>query len=341
MVNRQETPLPAPYPAMPAYTYAIDSDTDVEGYAFFGQGSYRFFDKLKLTLGLRYDHEDKHFKSRQYTTPDLSMYGMQPSEVDTDAGWNEWLPKFSIDYTWRAGLMTYASVARGYKSGGFNSLAPAEDMSYGPEYTTNFEVGLKSAWLQKRLILNLALFHIDWTDQQIEQQAYPEAITKNAGKSTSQGFELEMAALPLQGLQLSLGFGYVDASFDDYTDDVLDSTTGAKIGTVDYAGKKIPNVPEYTYNLAAQYRNPQGFFARASLNGVGPFYYDAANTEQESAYEIVNAKIGWEWEHLQVYLWGKNLLDAEYATRAFEMSGTWYGRAGDPPTYGITLQGSF
>lgn len=338
---RQPTPLPPPFPAIPPYSWIRKSDTDINGYALFGQGSYRFFDKLRVTLGLRYDHEDKDFNAKLYYDPDLSMYGMTPVSVKDDASWNEWLPKFSMDYTFRPGLMTYGSVSRGYKSGGFNTLAPASEMSYDPEYTTNYEVGLKSSWFDNRFILNLALFHIDWTDQQIEQQSYPEAITRNAGKSTSQGFEVEMAAVPLQGLHLSFGLGYVDATFDEYTDDIIDPSTGAKIGTVDYAGNKIPNVPEYTYNLAAQYRGAKGFFARASLNGVGSFYWNSANTEKQSAYETVNAKVGWEWEHIQVYLWGKNLFDENYATRAFDFYGTWYGRAGDPLTYGVTLQGRF
>ena len=341
MSMRQPTPLPPPLPPMPPFSWIRKSDTDINGYAFFGQGAYRFFDKLKVTLGLRYDHEDKDFSAKQYYDPDLSMFGMTPISVKDDAAWNEWLPKFSVDYTFRQGLMTYASVARGYKSGGFNTLAPASEMSYDPEYTTNYEVGLKSAWLDNRFILNLSVFHIDWSDQQIEQQSYPESITRNAGKSTSQGFELEMAAIPLRGLHLSCGLGYVDATFDEYTDDIIDPSTGAKTGTVDYAGNRIPNVPEYTFNLAAQYRGAEGFFARASLNGVGPFYWDTANSQEQSAYQLVNAKVGWEWERIQFYFWGKNVFDENYATRAFEMGGTWFGRAGDPQTYGVTLQGRF
>lgn len=326
---------------LPPFTYMISSDVDVNGYALFGQCSYRFFDALRFTLGLRYDHEDKEFNSKQYYSPDLSAYGMTPTHEAADASWNELLPKFSVDYTFRKGLMAYASVAKGYKSGGFNSLAPASYKSYDPEYTTNYEVGLKSSWTDDRLVINLALFHIDWTDQQIEQQAYPQAITKNAGESTSQGLEIEMAAKPMRGLELSAGFGYVQASFDDYTDDILDGATGQKIGQVDYAGNDIPNVPEYTFNLAAQYNSPRGLFARVSLYGVGPFYWDAANTQKEDAYETVDAKLGWEWERLRLYLWGKNLFDKDYVTRAFELEGVWYGRAGDPATYGITLEGRF
>jgi iron complex outermembrane receptor protein len=308
----------------------------------FGQGSYRLWDKLRVTLGLRFDHEDKDFTYDQYYLPDFSAYGITPVHEEADVSWDEFLPKLSVDYTFWPGLVTYASVSRGYKSGGFNTIAPEGHLSYDPEYTTNYEAGLKSVWAEGRLLVNLALFHIDWTDQQIEQQAYPQAITKNAGESTSQGFEIEMVAKPLYGLELSGGFGYVRATFDDYTDDVLDTTTGEKIGTVDYSGNDIPNVPEYTFNLAMQYRSPQGLFARVTLYGVGPIYWDSANTHKQDAYEIVDARLGWEWEHLQVYLWGKNIFDKTYATRAFEMDdGVWYGRAGDPATFGITLQGRF
>ena len=59
-------------------------------------------------------------------------------------------------------------------------------------------------------------------------------------------------------------------------------------------------------------------------------HWDAENTKKQGAYQTVNAKLGYEGEHYELYLWGKNLFDAVYVTRAFKMNNTWYGRAGDP-----------
>jgi iron complex outermembrane receptor protein len=329
---------------MPAFKNYTNDVTDTKGYAFFGQGTYTFFEKLGVTAGLRYDHETKDFKYNEHYDPDLSMFGMLPRSVDTDATFKEWLPKFAVDYRWTPNLMTYASVARGYKSGGFNSIAPsAADMVFDPEYTWNYELGIKSSWMDNRLSINLAGFYIDWKDQQVEQQLYPEAIIRNAAESTSKGFEVEVLARPATGLEFIAGFGYTDAKFEDYTDDVLDPMTGAKIGEVSYDDKRIPNTARYTYNLSAQYRHINGLFSRVDLLGTGDYYYDLANTEKQSSYQLVNARLGYEMEHFEVYLWAKNLFDEEYVTRAFEISdlGGYFGRAGDPRRFGIMLTARF
>ncbi len=208
-------------------------------------------------------------------------------------------------------------------------------------------MGIKSAWLDKRLIFNLSAFYIDWKDQQVLLQSGPTEVTvKNAAESTSKGFELEVKARPITGLQFSAGFGYTDVEFDDYKDSIFDldptsPTYGQKIGEVDYSGKKNTYVPEYTYNLAVQYRHTNGLFARIGLQGIGDFYYDLANTEKENAYELVNARLGYEMKNFEIYLWAKNLFDEEYATRAFDYGGYYVGRAGDPRTFGITLNGRF
>ena len=331
-----------PY-GIPPFQNITDSTTDTKGYALFGQATYTLFEKLGLTAGLRYDHDKKEFEFDNYYDQDLSMFGMLPQSAKKDEDFDAWLPKFAVDYKWTPRLMTYAGVDRGYKSGGFNTVSTFAGEPFDPEYTWNYELGIKSSWLDNRLFVNLAGFYIDWTDQQVQQQLYPEFIIKNAAESTSKGFEVEITARPATGLELIGGFGYTDAKFDDYTDDVLDPTTGAKIGEVRYDGERVPNAPKYTYNMAAQYRFTNGLFSRVELLGVGDFYYDSANTEKQGAYQFINARFGYETEHFDIILWAKNLFDEEYVTRAFEMAslGGYFGRAGDPRTFGIMLTARF
>jgi iron complex outermembrane receptor protein len=287
---------------------------DTEGHAFFGQATYTLFEKLGLTAGLRYDHEEKDFDGKLYYDQDLSAWGMLPVTREGEKTFEEWLPKFVIDYSCTSDLMN------------------------DPEYSWNYELGLKSSWLDNRFIFNTALFYIDWRDQQIMQLlSANDWVIKNAGESHSQGFEVELLARPITGLELTAGFGYTDAKYDDYKD---------PLAGANYDDKRISNVPEYTYNLAAQYRYASGLFARVDLLGVGNSYYDDVNTQTEDAYEIVNTRLGYEGEYkgfgFDVYVWVKNLFDKEYATRAFDMGGgNWFGRGGDPQTFGITLTGRF
>jgi|LGOV01.1.fsa_nt_gb iron complex outermembrane receptor protein len=314
------------------------SELDVRGHAIFGQATYTLFEKLGITAGLRYDYEEKENKWQRY----MEMMGMRipVAELETDANWTEWMPKFAVDYRWTPKLMAYVSVAKGYKSGGFNyAVDTTSDVSYDPEYSWNYEVGIKSSWLDNRLIANLAAFYIDSTDRQVGQIsaiAANQVIIRNAAETYSQGFELELVARPAAGLDFIAGFGYTEAKYDDYKDPVIGTS---------YDDNLIPVVPEYTYNLAVQYRHPTGLFGRVDLQGIGDMYWDNANTQKEDAHEIVNARLGYEGEYkgfgFDMYLWAKNLFDEEYADGVFAYLGDLVGSAGDPQTFGITLTARF
>ena len=273
------------------------------------------------------------------------MFGMPATTVEPDdEDFDEWLPKFAFAYRWTPDLMTYANITKGYTRGGFNIFGATSTagIPYDSEYSWNYEVGLKSIWLDKRLTLNIAAFYIDWKDQQVIQRTSPtEAIFKNAAESSSKGFEVEALARPLTGVELTAGFGYTDVEFDEFTDSIFDPVTGVKIGETDFSGKKNAFVPEYTYNLGIQYRTMNGFFGRVDLLGVGNAYFDFANTEKQGAHELVNARLGYEQEHFQIYLWAKNLFDKEYVSRAFAYGDIFVGRAGEPQAFGVTLTARF
>jgi iron complex outermembrane receptor protein len=164
------------------------------------------------------------------------------------------------------------------------------------------------------------------------------------------GFEIDALARPVRGLEIVAGFGYLDAKFDEFTEPVYDPMTGEKTGEKSYKDKKLEAAPEYSYNLAVQYRYPlfnsNTLFSRLELQGVGDFYWDFDNEKKESSYEIVNAKLGYEGEYkgygFDLYLWAKNIFDEKYSTSAWgsDQMG-WFARAGDPQTFGVTLTWRF
>ncbi len=322
------------------------SDLTTWGVAVFGQGTYTLFDKLDVTAGLRYDYE----KSSMDHVMAMESGGMNLGGTSLDESKHNgaWLPKFQLGYRWTPELMIYAGVSRGYRSGGFNTghIEPG-DASFDPEYSWNYEVGVKSTWLDNRLILNAAAFYIDLRDQQVVQ-LLPNAdtIIRNAGKSRSMGFEVESRALLGEGLSLEAGLGYTAAKYITYED---------PLAGMDYSKKTTPLAPEYTYNLALQYRRPvldkfQVFgyqsplsaFARAEVNGIGPFYWNDANTLKQDAYHLVNMSLGLETENFDLLLWARNIFDTKYEVVAFEFPGSSpLGQAGDPLTFGVTLRARF
>jgi iron complex outermembrane receptor protein len=315
---------------MPAWGQKRVTEIDIQGHAVFGQGTYTFFDRLHLTAGLRYDHLDLE-GSEEWT-----FFGIQ-QKFDKDLDYSEVLPKASIAFDFTDDIMSYATVSKGYLAGGYNYafVTNNNNFTYDPEYTWNYEAGIKTAWLANRLMANAAVFYIDIKDKQVSewlQGGGPfDRMVSNAAKAHSQGIELELQARPLKGLDLFGGVGYIEAKIDDWTSLEADGTT------YDYKDKYLIFAPKYTYNAGAQYRHETGFFGRADILGVNDFYTDAKNDVKIDSYELVNLRLGFESENFDIVFWGKNVFDREYAANMNNWGGATLIQEGEPRMFGATV----
>jgi iron complex outermembrane receptor protein len=308
----------------PTYT-TLDTDT----YAIFGQTGYTFFDKLTLTAGLRYDRDKKE---TDYYHQGFTIFGMPPTSYKDSDTWEAWSPKFIADYRWTPSVLTYVSAAKGYRAGGYAPYGAdtAENAKFDPEYAWSYEAGLKTNWLDNRIMINAAAFYTKVKDFQIYRlNELLQPTYTNAPKVTLQGFEAELLARPLKGMDIMASFGYLDTEFDEYKDPFNPA------GPKDYKGNKIPLSPEYTASLAAQYRLPCGLFARVEGNWLGDTYFDEANTNKQDAYLITNGKIGYETEYFDIYGFVNNISDKEYYTIIMDFPGQKIGAIGDPRTFGV------
>ncbi len=308
------------------------ADIDTKGYAVFGQGTYTLFDDLHLTAGLRFDHQDLegdvYDPARNVTCND-------------DLRYDELLPKFTASYDLSEAAMVYASASKGYMTGGFNVLLkPTQDtFTYDPEYTWNYETGVKTTWFDGKLMANMSVFYIDIKDKQVMNIINPatrDYTISNAAKAHSQGFELQFQANPVRDLDLFGGFGYADATFDDYR--VMGwnpDYTGLVMNNFD--GNSMPYAPKYTYNVGAHYRFSMGVYARAELFGTDKFYGEAANLSEQKAYELVNFRIGYQWKGFDLCLWVDNVFDTEYLTTLNWQKNGIVGVDGPPRTLGAKL----
>jgi len=266
-------------------------------YAGYAHVGYDITRDLKILGGLRLEYQRLEFKS-SLLTEDLSDH------------WINLSPKLGLQYTFTPGVMGYATVSQGYRPGGFNDRATNPTyQTYDPETLWSYEAGLKNTLLDNRLLLNVAVFYMDIADKQVEEHVNSNTYyLTNAGKATSMGAELDFTALVTEGLTLNGGIGYTHAEFDEFTD-----------AKGDYKGKRLPYAPEYTYNVGAQYRMQNGFYVRGDVVGYSKTYFDKTNTSYRNPYVLVNAKIGYEMEHLDLYLYGKNIFDTKYDVK------NWYG----------------
>lgn len=304
---------------------SITTEFENVGYALFGQASYTFFERLKLTGGLRYDILESEGEQR--------WKGMNSYKADVDHG--ELLPKAALSFDLTDEVMLYATVARGLLAGGYD-YAFAQDsksLTFDLESTWNYEIGAKSSWLDRALLLNIAAFYIDIKDKQVQEYLAGPAVRNitNAASASSTGLEVELSARPAKGWSLFGGFGYAVATVEDW---VSDEMTG---GSYDYGGKRLPFAPEYTFNLGAQYDHSSGLYARADVLGVGDFYCDIKNESKVSGYATLNLRLGYKGESFELSAWGKNILNKEYLTSKSYYFGGNIAEEGEPRSIGLSL----
>jgi len=315
---------------VPGETLNQKSETKTIGTAVFGEINKKF-NNFKLTAGLRYDREKKEFDYTQTGIGGvgmLSMMGYPNQDGSGSKTFDAWLPKISLMYEKNDHFIPYITISKGFKSGGFNDKEKM-GTTYDPEFTTNYELGFKSYF--DNFVINGAIFNIKWDDMQVEVPVAgaTSQYTDNASEATSKGLELELEYIPTDELSFNLGASKIDAKYDSYTS-----------GNIVYDGKRIIDVPQTTVNVGARYRALNGYYIGANYSHFGKVYFDKENTKSQS-YGVTNLKIGYEKENFDIYLYGSNIFDKEYKTRAFAVNGSWYARAGSPRTVGVNLRYRF
>ena len=318
------------------------STTLKKGFAVYGQATYALSDKLNMSFGLRNDYENQ-------TQSILGEYQRDPSPelytttADTlgRTNFNAFSPKLSLDYQVNNNSLWYGNYSRGFRAGGLSPLSsdPSQPplVGYLPEYSNNFETGIKNNWLNNKLIVNIALFYTKITDAQVPSLVLPDAITitKNTGQLTSKGIEAEIFAIPAKGLLLQYSFGTTNARFDK-----LDIASQGS--TVNLAGKRPIFSPNTTSLLAAQYSYALNaklkIMTRAEWKYIGTTYFDLANTIEQKPYHLLNAKTGIETEKIAFYFWAKNLAGTKYISYGYDFGAV---HLGDPAIWGSSLSFKF
>jgi iron complex outermembrane receptor protein len=318
--------------------FAVDqtsplSALDDVGIGLFGQGTVTVADKVDVTLGLRFDYESKEARLETLFDPPVAP----PTLVEADADFSNVSPQLSVAYRVTPEHMIYGTVGNGFKAGGFNPASPAGRESYGEEHTWNVEGGVKTLWAGGRVSVDAAVFHIDWDDLQLNvpDPAVPaQFFIANAGGATSKGFELELGARAAPGLDLFASYGYTHARFGP----------GSVSGPVGIDGNKLPNTPDYTASLGAQYSHLAGagtVRARADVVLSGAFQYADTNTLGQDAYSLVNLRGGYTARRWLAEVFVRNAFDTEYVPFAFAYPGFapsgYLGEMGAPRTFGASV----
>ncbi len=332
--------------------------------AAYGQGDYTY-KGFTLTLGGRVTYENKSFDydgSTSFQSGGTGHYGPLQDIIVSDQS------QSVANFTWRAALayhlgkdlMAYASVATGFKSGDFNGSflsnntqqALFELQPVKPERVTAYELGTKTSFFERRLVLDAALFYNDYRDEQIFAQvpqilqtaAGPEeSITNlltNAQKAHTQGLEVELTAVPIHGLTIDLQPAFLDARLDN-------AGLPGFAGAISLNGKQLANAPHFSFLAVVDYKydvfDSDDIDFRWTSSYRSHQFFDSTNDPyiQQSEYWLHNLNIvyqshkGWE-----AGFYVRNVTGTEYATTSSDL-GSPFGLlepiVGAPRTYGVEL----
>jgi iron complex outermembrane recepter protein len=331
----------------PDSNYAIVNTTKAKslGAAIYAQGTYSVNKKADIIFGIRYDYQHSKEEVLGEYLPDGSPAPIFQTQPDTSGStsYSAFSPMLSVAFHPASNTNLYATYSRGYRTGGLTQLGsdPSQPplYAYKPEYSDNFEIGIKNTFFDNKARINLAFFYSRLSDVQVPTLILPDAITvtKNAGGVTSKGIDAEIAATILKGLEATYNFGYTYAK---YTTLNL-SENGA---ATDLSGNRQIFTPDITSMLAIQYtlllNQSQSIkiIARGEWFYLGKEYFDLANTISQGSYSLLNARLGVATKHFELFLWGRNLTDVKYISYAYDFGAT---HLGNPKTYGVTLKAKF
>jgi iron complex outermembrane receptor protein len=315
-----------------AYQQHDDADLNDAGINLYGQGVVTVDERLELGLGLRNDYEHRSADLRQYANPAFMPGATRNDEQD----FNQISPRASLGYRLTPDILPYVQASKGYKAGGFNTMAIPGHTEFSEETSLTYEAGLKTAWLKNRVVVNATVFRTDWDDLQLDVPAGAPGVffIDNAGKALSEGGELELSIRPVSGLALFGGVGLLTSEF----------RSDSRSGGTDISGNELPFAPHLTWHAGTEfsqllYARYTGFIRLEGV-GTGSYYYDASNAEAQDNYVLVNTRVGVGTRLWRVETWVSNLFDQDYVPIAFpyQLAPSGYvGENGAPRTVGLSL----
>ncbi|HVT34483.1 MAG TPA: TonB-dependent receptor, partial [Nevskiaceae bacterium] len=356
--------------------------------AGFGSANWHLLPRLDLTTGLRYTYEWKHAqvaRTRYGGDPNASVLAAGDPFLDVlDAalgtnveqyGFNgiiddvaggpyaradslregNWSGQAALSYKLAPDVLSYASVARGYKGGGINLgfIGASIKPTFAPEQATSYEIGIKARLFERRLSLAFDIYQADIRnyqaltfDNEMTLLQNPRQINLlNVGQVRLRGAELEGYGYAAPGLMLRAGVALSDAittEFHSAPDE--DNQQNDR----DLSGQRLYDAPRWSGNLGAEYGyvsdepcEPYGAVDWSARTG----YYGTVEHGRASyinGSRLLNLRAGLrardhEWD---VSLWMRNALNEKYVATVYPLYGVGdYGAVpGDPRTWGVTLR---
>ena len=308
---------------------ALSSRYQANSAAVYGQFDVHFAGQWRGSIGLRGEQRDARYRDSEasaFESRDRMLGG-----------------HLAVDYRPDARRSGYLTLSRGYKAGGFNigALVPEARRQFAPELLYSAELGVRVATAGGRANLRAAVFWMDRSEQQVSTSLQLDPgdplsfifITDNAARGENRGVEVTAQWQPAARWRFEGAAGLLDSQYRGY-----------RIGNRTLDGREQAHAPQYQLTLAADYRRPDGLFARVDLQSVDNFYFSDTHDQRSRAYSVINLRAGVERDRWGASLWIRNALDRAYSQRGFffgneppDFPDKLYLQQGDPRRYGATV----
>lgn len=265
-----------------ALEYWSEGHTKLEEKALYGELSYDITDRWQVTVGGRYYEYD--LKTRDATdlpllfTTIIGDRGPNDVILDFEHGGQAddgTLFKFNTSYQFTDDIMAYVTLSEGYRIGNSNGVPLCDDtvgevqnvcgqpaeFEYFPDSTTNYELGLRTQWLDGRLTLNGSVYHVDWKDPQLSTQTAVgnQPVTINGKGAQTRGLELTFDMQFTPEFSINGSYGYANAELSEDAPRLMRmiDPPGFGVTFVDgQAGDRLPGSPEHQGNVSANWEMP-------------------------------------------------------------------------------------
>jgi iron complex outermembrane receptor protein len=375
--------------------------------AGFLDGSWDVSEKLQIGAGFRMTRDEKEWSGRpkvfydqlgpnvqlsDLSEPlDAADFAKYPAGVvdkttpgygNLEETWTEPSWRLTGSYKFTPDVFGYATVSRGYKAGGYNDqtgtngvISPLLTRPVDPEFATNYEIGVKTQWLDNRVRFNPTIYYVKYEDAQRAANipaitggvTTEETVFYNAAEITAKGAEVELQWLVTDAFLIRVAGSWLDAKYDSF---VINQPqvgnpgggNGIPATSFDFTGLPVPRSPEYSGSLQGTYTFE--FTGGSRLELTGEVYYEDENlyyisaappppgfTSANSPYNAVldaktllNASVVWTAADDQYFvrLYGKNLSDERYRIASQSVGTLWtHTQWGEPRNYGIQVGAKF
>jgi len=369
--------------------------------AAFLHTDWHLTDRLGVSGGVRYSRENKLYVYQRhnpdgtvpqacFTTPltrggityippfrpdnpqNCSLFGLNDSSARFPGPTGDakrWDYRVDVNYRFTDTILGYANISTGYKGGGVNPrpFYIQQELAFGPETLTAYEVGLKTQLFDRRVRFNTAAFFNKYNDMILGLSncplpgapATPCALPANVGKADVKGIEFETEIRPVAGMLIDGSLSYLDFTYKE-----INPVTNIRPDMV------TPYTPKWKWSIGAQYEfaflggtlTPRvdaayqsdiftqaincGPARAATTAPVQSAICGVPNANLIKAYTLFNARIGWrskegDWTAaLEV----QNFTDKLYYNTLFDSTtsaGYLAGSPGLPRTFAFTVKRTF